>query len=291
MAGTRSLAEIAGEGCVRQYGLTLPVDPFIVAKDKGVEVMPKPTSGGVSGMLIRVGDCFAIAYAAHLDNEGFQRFSVAHELGHYCLPGHIDHVLGGNGIHESHADFTSRDPHEVEADQFAVGLLLPREQFLRVMQKESEGLEAIESLARTCKTSLTATAIRFAEYSRESVAMVVCSQDHIEYCCMSESFRSISGLTWLGKGDPIPRRSATYRLGSDPGRVVQADRDTDTTHIRDWFGSGPDLRLVEEVVGLGRYGKTLTVLTPEVAVDEEELEEEAALMDSWTPTFSRSRRR
>ena len=44
-------------------------------------------------MLIRYGQEFYIAYATHIQSEGFRRFSVAHELDHYFLPGHIDHVL------------------------------------------------------------------------------------------------------------------------------------------------------------------------------------------------------
>jgi hypothetical protein len=48
-------------------------------------------------------------------------------------------------------------------------------------------------------------------------------------------------------------------------------------------------RVSEEVVGLGEYGRTLTVLTcksltmrVEEAVDDEE---EEAMMESWTPRF------
>ena len=94
MPRERSLANLAGENVVRERGLRLPISPFQVAKEEGIEVLAKPTTGGVSGMLLRVGDDFTIVYAHHLHNEGYERFSVAHELGHYFLPGHIDHVLG-----------------------------------------------------------------------------------------------------------------------------------------------------------------------------------------------------
>src|SRR5262249_21997384 len=68
----------------------LPIDPVRIAKDLEIEVVAKPASSkGVSGMLLRYGDDYAIAYATHIDSDGFQRFSIAHELGHYLLPGHI----------------------------------------------------------------------------------------------------------------------------------------------------------------------------------------------------------
>jgi hypothetical protein len=112
-----------GEQVVRERGLSLAVDPIALVRDLGIEVAPKPArAGGVSGMLIRVGDFYGIAYATHINNEGFKRFSVAHELGHYFLPGHIDAVFRDGDIHESRAGFVSGDRYELEADHFAAGL-------------------------------------------------------------------------------------------------------------------------------------------------------------------------
>ncbi len=173
MGKARSSASLAGEALVRERQLQIPVDPFEIAKSESIAVLEKPTTGGVSGMFMRVGDDFAIAYAAHLNNEGFQRFSIAHELGHYFLPGHVEHVLQIDGVHQSRAGFTSKAPHELEADEFAASLLLPTVLFTEAMNDAGEGLAAIEHLAQTCRTSLTATAIRFTDCSREPVALVV----------------------------------------------------------------------------------------------------------------------
>src|SRR5690606_130086 len=103
VAKKRSLAAMAGERIVAERQLRIPIDPFEIARSEGIMVLEKPVAGGVSGMFLRVGDEFAIAYAAHLANEGFQRFSVGHELGHYFLEGHIEHVLKAGDVHESRA--------------------------------------------------------------------------------------------------------------------------------------------------------------------------------------------
>src|SRR5947209_3343243 len=99
------MAKQKAEALLRERGVSaLPVDPCKIAADSGIEVRAKPdTAGGVSGMLLRHGDTFGILYATHIDSEGFQRFSIAHELGHYFLEGHLDHVLPADGVHESHA--------------------------------------------------------------------------------------------------------------------------------------------------------------------------------------------
>ncbi|MZE74305.1 hypothetical protein GTW93_35895, partial [Streptomyces sp. SID5789] len=56
-----------------------PIDPRVIARGRGIEVAAKPMeNSGCSGMLVRYGNEFAIAYATHLENEGFENFSVAH---------------------------------------------------------------------------------------------------------------------------------------------------------------------------------------------------------------------
>jgi len=54
-----------------------------------------------------------------------------------------------------------------------------------------------------------------------------------------------------------------------------------------WFGGNLEAEMFEEVIGLGSYGRTLTVLSASDLPDQEKLEEEKELMDSWTPRFRR----
>jgi hypothetical protein len=81
------LAALEAERLIKELGIdSLPVDPIAISETLGILVQPKTAAGGVSGMLVRVGNDFAIGYATHIDNGGFKRFSVAHELGHYRFP-------------------------------------------------------------------------------------------------------------------------------------------------------------------------------------------------------------
>src|SRR5690242_14722391 len=94
------MAKQRAERFLQDEGISaLPVDPFAIAHSRDIEVKPKPdTAAGVSGMLLRYGNAFGILYATHIRSEGFQRFSVGHELGHFFLEGHIDHVLPKDGV-------------------------------------------------------------------------------------------------------------------------------------------------------------------------------------------------
>ncbi|GIK23628.1 MAG: hypothetical protein BroJett005_30420 [Ignavibacteriota bacterium] len=250
----------------------LPVDPIDIARQHGIEVKAKPSSSpGVSGFLMKVGDTFGIMYATHIRNDGFIRFTIAHELGHYFLPGHPDKLFpAGDGLHESRSGFVSRDQHEEEADHFAAALLMPTTLFSKAMHDAGEGFAAIDRLASLCKTSITATAIRFAMYSPDPVAVVISSGRSIEYCFMSEVLRDLRGITWIRKGDALPSQSETYRFNSDASNVAAGSKAEAWTNLDLWFDGAPNLDMKEDVVGLGSYDKTLTVLYTDEALDDED---------------------
>jgi hypothetical protein len=283
------LTTLAAAKIVQESGITaLPVDPITLANNLGIEVMAKPASAqGVSGMLLRVGNTFGIAYATHIDNVGFQNFSVAHELGHYFLPGHIDAVLADGNVHESRAGFASGKRYEMEADHFAASLLMPSSLFTEAMRLAGDGLAAIESLADLCKTSLTATAIRYAQCTREPMAIVLSTGSQINYCFMSDALKEVDGINWIRKRELLPKNTTTFALNQDADRVRRTDRAEDTSDLQDWFGGRHSIEITEEVIGLGNYGRTLTVLTAPELPDPEEIEEDDEIIKSWEPRFRR----
>ena len=253
-------AMLAAENVVKQQGIsTLPVDPVALAKSLGITVIAKPASAqGVSGMLLRHGNAFGIAYATHIHNIGFQNFSVSHELGHYFLPGHIDAVLSHGAVHESHAGFGSGDRYEMEADHFAATLLMPRVLFTNAMRTAGDGLPAIEKLAKQCRTSLTATGIRYTKCTGDPVAIVLSTGARISYCFMSEALKEVEGLNWIRKGEGLSKATATFAFNQDPERVRRAEREQDVSDLQDWLGGDRSLSVTEQVIGLAARGTRLS---------------------------------
>lgn len=286
------MAKQSAEAFLRNEGIVgLPVDPFAIAQSREIVVEPKPeTAEGVSGMLLRHGDTFGILYATHIPSDGFQRFSISHELGHYFLDGHIDHVLPKDGMHISHAGFVTADPFELEADHFAAGLLMPKVPFTQELARHEPGLVAILALAELCRTSRTATAIRYAETTDDAVAVVISTGQIVDYCFLSEAMKSLPQMKWLRKGSSLPASTVTALLATSRERVLNGDRASDEIDVMDWLGGKRSARVAEEALGLGRYGKVLTVLHsssigPENEPDEDREDEE--LKESWTPRFRR----
>ena len=240
----------------------LPVCPFIIAKRVGVLVQPKYSSEpGVSGFLMRVGNEFGIQYSQHIQNQGFIRFTVAHELGHYFLHGHADHLFAsGDGVHASRSGFVSDDRYERQADFFASALLMPETLFCKEIENAGQSFAAIEKLARLFQTSLVATAIRYAEMSEGAVAIIMSIGRRIDYCFMSNRIRDLRGITWISKGDFLSVGTTTARFNASPGFVEQSRRVEGVSTLDDWFDGAPEIEVNEDVVGLGSYGRTMTII-------------------------------
>ena len=269
--------------------VALPICPFKIAADADISVQAKPAEvAGVSGMLVRNGDNFGILYATNIPNVGFHRFSIAHELGHYHLEGHIEAVLK-MGLHVSRAGFASDDKYEREADLFAASLLMPEDAFRKAMRSAGAGMEALERLASTAQTSLTATAFRFQELTRNAVAIIQATNGMINVCFYSDPFKDIGRLPFFKRGTQLPHSTLTREIHKDEANIGRGHAAEDRIRFADWFGiDGPEIR--EQVKGLGAYGKSLTVLSCDVKSDDDfdpddQADDDEYLRERWTARF------
>ena len=281
-------AAAKAEAWLRDNGFnSLPTDLVKVTERLEIPVHSlEQTMPGVSGMLHRVGDQFVIMFGNYIKNIGFQRFSIAHEIGHYLLPGHPEHLFPpGVTSHSSQAGFTSADVYEQEADYFAAGLLMPDALVRSALRHLGEGLEGIEALSAKCITSVTSTAITYARKTTIPAAIVVSTNGQIDYAFLSEAMKEFDGISWPKKGMLLPTGTISAMLASSPSKVREGKRTSADVDLRTWLDGRTAVTATEEAVGLGSYGKVLTVLTTEELSDD--VDEEEELTDSWTPRFRR----
>jgi Zn-dependent peptidase ImmA (M78 family) len=109
--------------------LGVPVDA--IARTAGLDVRYAPTTDEVSGALIRNGKTAVIAVNS-AQHENRQRFTIAHEIGHFILhkraQRHFDEDFRIDYRNALSSEATRQD--EIEANRFAATLLMP-ESFLR----------------------------------------------------------------------------------------------------------------------------------------------------------------
>lgn len=112
---------------------------------------------------------------------------------------------------------------------------------------------------------------------QRAVAVIVSTGKVIDYCIMSDAMKTLPQLTWLRKGSPVPGNTETGRLNANPHSVLEGERASAEIDIMDWLGGTRSAIVTKDVVRLGRYGKTLTVLSS-VAIETEE-----DTFDRWEP--------
>jgi len=286
------MATQLGEKVAKDFGFTqFHIDPLLIAREKGIEVFAKPADiKGVSGVIIFVNDQVSLIYSTEHNNRGFENFSIAHELGHYFLPGHPEEIKATGGQHISRADFTQGSSIEIEADHFASGLLMPSSLVTGFLDDAQVGIEGILALAEAAHSSATAAAIRAAQCSPYPVAIIVSQRDTIAYAFFSEGFKGLDSLPFIRRGHPLPP-SMTRTFNAKPDNVLRAEKICGETSLYDWFGCTKRITLDEEVLGLGAYGYTLTILSSEDLPKDidEGSDEDAQLERSWDPKFAYNR--
>jgi Zn-dependent peptidase ImmA (M78 family) len=124
-------ARYEAEALARTAGFAKPpVDVRLIAQRLGLTIVSLDLGEDVSGLLLSKGDSTVIA-VQHGDNEKRQRFTIAHEIGHFYLrhqftPGEHVHVDRGHAVTPRNSrSSTGVDPKEIEANQFAACLLMP----------------------------------------------------------------------------------------------------------------------------------------------------------------------
>jgi Zn-dependent peptidase ImmA (M78 family) len=124
-------ARFHGETLAVTCGITQPpIDVEYVAERLHLNVAYADLGSDVSGLLISRGSITTIAVQAS-DHPNRQRFTIAHEIAHYCLrhqfePGEHVHVDRGHLITPRNSKSSAGvDLKEIEANQFAACLLMP----------------------------------------------------------------------------------------------------------------------------------------------------------------------
>jgi Zn-dependent peptidase ImmA (M78 family) len=149
----------------------LPIDPFAIAEGLGLKVQKIVLEPDVSGMLAKRPDEDPQVYVNATDSYVRQRFSCAHEIGHYIKRttsgdgnpkkaewGYIDR-RGPSASHGTNSD-------EIYANRFAAALLMPEE---RIEAITAEGLGPV-AMAAQFEVSLDAMTFRLDNLAKAASA-------------------------------------------------------------------------------------------------------------------------
>lgn len=103
--------------------ISFPVDPFLIAERLNIDVISDRLDPDTAGFIIRESGGPTSIYLNAFDARVRQRFTLAHELGHYLQ--HQDEADIGFVDKRNEVASTGTDPSEIWANQFAAELLMP----------------------------------------------------------------------------------------------------------------------------------------------------------------------
>lgn len=107
-------------------GLVPPIDIKSIAIQQGIIVSEAPSEDALSGLLFRNKKKKTIIGVNSFHSDNRKRFTIAHELGHYFLHQDDTFMDDDEDVVEYRHSSNQGDKKEVEANQFAAALLMPK---------------------------------------------------------------------------------------------------------------------------------------------------------------------
>ncbi len=156
-----------------------------IAMEKDLFVKEQPMDGS-EGRLLRKKNHGIITINKKILEEGRKRFAIAHEIGHFELHSESQLIIC---TEQDMMQWKSNNIQEIEANEFAANLLMPEFLFRPFLKKyKKPEMESIIYLANEFRTTLTATALRYVQLSKEPCALAVSKNGIIKWYQKSLDF-------------------------------------------------------------------------------------------------------
>jgi Zn-dependent peptidase ImmA (M78 family) len=247
-------ARIAQE-LLKKYHIkdTSKLDLFGLVFSENALIDEKPIKGA-EGRIVTLGNKSMIIINSNIDNEAKKRFVVAHELGHFKM--HKDLSPFYNCSEQEFFNWHQHGSHETEANQFAVELLMPNKAFIEKSNDYNVfNLNTLKCLSDQFKTSLTATALRYSDIGKVSIATIFSQDNEVKWYSINPNFR----YKYIKVNRPVPNGSVAHNFFSK-GNV--SDKPTGIL-AKTWFNDNfikQDSYFYEQCLPINKINAVLSII-------------------------------
>lgn len=215
------------------------------------------------GALLRIKDIPRgfIVINSEIKEESRKRFTIAHECGHFLLPGQQD--LSTPCSKEKIENWNEQLYRpELDANRFAAEILMPRDSVNPYLRLEPN-MDSIQSIATFCGTSLTASGFRLIELTSFRAAIVWSQNNDVIWYKSSPEF-----VRWIRKGELaeetfaaecFKRRDVPKKLEPVPASAWLFEK-----------GLKDGARIWEHSISLPNYAAVLSLLVMRESVEAHE---------------------
>ena len=188
---------------LEQYYFTEPseIDVEGVIYDLGAFIEYQPLEGAEGNIIIN-GDRAIITVNSNIVNVGKRRFVLAHELGHFIMHKKARPKYFKCDVN-AFLDWNGNRPEETEANIFSSRFLMPKSMFRKQCEGKKFSVDNIRYLSTLFKTSLTATALRFAECGNYPCAIIYSKKGIVQWGKFSDDFP----IQFIARKKEVPRNT------------------------------------------------------------------------------------
>ena len=251
MSGSTLSPELLARGLLKFVGMHAPVDLYGLAEKIGLKIRDVPSTG-FDGALVRIAGRpdGIIAKRESMVGDARKRFTIAHEIGHYLLPGHgVDiSVCAKEQLDVAREKVAQM---EKEANKFASELLLPLYTVAEIVGKYGFSMDTCSFVSDVFEASLTASASQCVDASESEVALVVTDDGVIKYFQRGDRWKY-----YIKRGVELSPASLAVTLVS--GGILEVQGKVPGTA---WTSRRECPDLWEESVLMPRYNRIITLLS------------------------------
>lgn len=172
---------------------------------------------GIDGMLSKrqKKKDWCISYDESVTVPGRINFTIAHEFGHYLLHRNQRDTFQCGQLQMLEYDSVESRRVEAQANTFASYLLMPRSDFDAQVAGHELSFDLLGHCAERYETSLTATALKWLEFTTEAAMLVVADHDEfIRWSYPSHAARRIGA--YKAPGEMLPAGALDHLRSTSP---------------------------------------------------------------------------
>lgn len=259
-------------------GLQTPVDVEGMARSIGIAAFRDVQTDGVTnGLLTDTQKSSGIILTAPVLSSPRRRMAVAHQLGHFLMKTHVgDRQCANRDLSENRRD-TPRRKEEMQANRFAVGLLMPKPMFVAFI--DSLGRPSVTHLpviAKSYGVPLEAAAGRYVELAKGLYAVLLIKAGIVRHVLPGRAFPPLA----IRPGDTAPAPAQGARP-EDPIAWTAVE-------ARDWLVLSREIRKPAITMQILSAQSSLKIVLMSInAAAERRADEEMEKAATESPKFGR----
>lgn len=243
---------------IESFNLTPPIDLDKILERLDIKINYETLISMEALLIISQGKKNIILDNYRARNEKREKFTIAHEIGHYLIPWHDNLQQCDNTV-----NFDSDDKIEQEANDFASELLVPEEYLLQDLEDKKLTLDLIKNLSEKYNVSLVVMARRILKYSEvEAIALIYYPNGNKYVQMISRAFKG-ELKEGIIKDSSANKLIELYKTSVEIKEILNYDV---------WFKENiNNYKIVEESMYQSRLGRVFTLIRKADFEDELDL--------------------